>query len=153
MNLLDAAFNVVHDYKGGACSLAPRIGKNATTLAHELKGTGTAKLGLMDAQKITHATEDLRILQAWAEDAGQMLVPLPDVALVADDECMLALAKTAAAFGETVREVSMGLGDGKITDNELADIELRCGVLIANLHSLRTLLAQRNALLHARAPA
>ena len=36
--------------------------KNPTTFSHELNGTGIAKLGLLDAEKITQLTGDLRIV-------------------------------------------------------------------------------------------
>lgn len=143
MNLLDASYNVVHDYPGGSNSLAPRMGKSATTLSHEVTSTGTAKLGLLDAAKITHLTGDLRILQAFAANAGQMLVPLPNVAPASDD-CMLRLADTAREFGEMCAEVAGNLADGAITDNELARIDKECGELIASIHTLRESLEARN---------
>lgn len=145
MHLRDVAYNVVHDYPGGSVSLAPRLGKSATTLAHELNGTGIAKLGLMDAEKITHLARDLRILEAFATNCGQMLVPLPESVSVADDDCMLRLADTAREFGELCKEVATDLADGSISDNELARIDRECGQLIASLHALRESLARRNA--------
>lgn len=145
MNLRDVAFVVVHDYPGGAVSLAPRMGKNATTLAHEVNGTGTAKLGLETAELITHFAQDLRILEAWATKAGQMLVPLPTKYLDSNDDCMQRMGDTAREFGELCTEVSKDLGDGQISDNELARIDRECGELIASLHALRESLARRNA--------
>jgi hypothetical protein len=145
MHLRDVAYNVVHDYPGGAASLAPRLAKNATTLCHELSGTGVAKLGLLDAEKITHLAGDLRILEAFATNCGQMLVPLPESIGVADDDCMLRLADTAREFGELCKEVAGDLADGSISDNELSRIDRECGHLIASLHALRESLARRNA--------
>lgn len=151
MHLRDVAYNVVHDYPGGAASLAPRLGKNATTLAHELNGTGVAKLGLMDAEKITHLAGDLRILEAFATNCGQMLIPLPEALQVGHDEdCMLRLADTAREFGELCKEVAGDLADGSISDNELVRIDRECGELIASLHALRKSLARRNAEGHER---
>ncbi|MES2685526.1 MAG: phage regulatory CII family protein [Pseudomonadota bacterium] len=144
MNLRDAAYNVVHDYPGGSESLAPRVGKNATTLSHEVNGTGGAKLGLETAEKITQLSGDLRILQAFALNCGQMLLPLPGVEHTQQDDCMLKLAGTAHDFGKLCTEVAGDLADGKITDNELARIDHECGRLIASLHSMRQALAQRN---------
>jgi hypothetical protein len=144
MNILDAAYNVVHDYPGGSQSLAPRMGKSATTLSHEVAAIGTAKLGLLDAAKITHLTNDLRILAAFAANAGQMLVPLPNAAPMSDD-CMLRLADTAKEFGELCREVAGDLVDGEISDNELGRIDRACGELIASVHAMREALARRNA--------
>lgn len=143
MHLRDVAFNVVHDYAGGAVSLAPRIGRNHTTLCHELNGTGTAKLGLLDAEKITLLTGDMRILQAFASNCGQMLVPLPSVA--SGDNAMVRLAASAKEFGDLVAEVSTDLADGRISDNELARIDRETGELIASVHALREALAKRNA--------
>ena len=145
MHLRDVAYNVVQDYPGGAASLAPRIGKNATTLCHELNGTGVAKLGLLDAEKITHLAGDMRILEAFATNCGQMLVPLPESVSVADDDCMLRLGDTAREFGDLCKEVAGDLADGRINDNELARIDRECGELIASLHALRESLARRNA--------
>lgn len=144
MNLLDAAYNVVHDYPGGAQSLAPRMGKSPTTLAHEVSATGAAKLGLLDAAKITHLTGDLRVLEAFAGNVGQMLVPLPFLVAVGSDDCMLALADTAKEFGELCREVAADLADGVISDNELKRIDKEMGLLIATVHALREALAARN---------
>ena len=145
MHLRDVAYLVVHDYPGGAPSLAPRLGKNATTLAHELNGTGVAKLGLMDAEKITQLTRDLRIVEAFALNCGQMLVPLPEALVDASEDCMVRLADTAREFGDLCREVATDLSDSVITDNELARIDAECGKLIASLHTLRESLARRNA--------
>lgn len=145
MHLRDVAFNVVHDSPGGAVSLAPRLGKSHTSLAHELNGTGIAKLGLLDAEKITMLTGDLRILVAFAANCGQMLVPLPNANAMLGDDCMLRLADTAHEFGELCREVGGDLADGKISDNELGRIDKECSQLMASLHALRESLARRNA--------
>ena len=144
MDLRDVAANVVHDYPGGAPSLAPRIGKNATTLAHELNGTGAAKLGLLDAEKITLRTGDMRILEAFALNCGQMLVPLPAAFDADADDCMARLATTAREFGDLCTEVATDLVDGAISDNELARIDRECGELMASLRTLREALARRN---------
>lgn len=149
-NLLDAAYHAVHDYPGGAPVLAIRMKKNYTTLCHELTSTGTAKLGLLDAQKITDLTGDISILQAWATSAGQMLVPLPSVAAQQGDDCMQRLATTAREFGDLVAEVSGDLADGSVSDNELGRIERECGELIVALHGLMASITQRN---HAGKPA
>ena len=105
MSLQDAYFNVIHDSPGGAASLAPRLGKSSTTLCHEATRTGFAKAGLLDAEKITLLTGDLRILEAFANNCGQMLVPLPTATVLLDDDCMLRLADTAREFGELCKEI------------------------------------------------
>ena len=76
MNALDAAFSLVHDQPGGAGPLSVRMGKAQGTLAQELRGYGTAKLGLLDAVKISALTGDLRILNAFSEAMGCTVLPL-----------------------------------------------------------------------------
>ena len=142
MNLLDAAYNLVHDYAGGASSLAPRLGKSSTYLSAEVSATGTAKLGLLDADKLTGLTGDLRILRAFALNHGQMLVPLPDAVVLGDDDCMLRLADTAREFGDLCKEVAGDLVDGRISINELKRIDRECGELIASVHALHESVAR-----------
>ena len=144
MNLLDAAYNVVHDYPGGSHSLAPRMGKSATTLSHEVAADGTAKLGLLDAAKITTLSGDLRILEAFATNCGQMLVPLPSAVDLQADDCMTRMAATVKEFGDLCTEVAADLQDATISDNELARVDRECGELIAAVHAMRMALARRN---------
>ena len=144
MNTLDAAYNLVHDHPGGSDSLAPRVGKNATTLSHEVSGTGMAKLGLLTAEKLTQRTGDLRILASFAGNCGQMIVPLPCVGDVEGDACMARLADVIEEFGKLCRETAVDLADGKINDNELGRIDGEIGQVIAKLHAMRESLAARN---------
>lgn len=144
MDILDAAYNVVHDYPGGPDSLGPRVGKNPVTLSHEVRQTGGAKLGLHTAEKLTQRTGDLRILQAFAANCGQMLVALPVLPEGVADDCMERLAVSAREFGELCTEVATDLADGVISDNELARIEKASGELVASVHALGVALAKRN---------
>ncbi len=145
MDLRDVAANIVHDYPGGAASLAPRIGKNATTLAHEVHGTGSAKLGLLDAEKITLRTGDMRILEAYALNCGYLLVALPVAGVDATpDDCMAHLTHAVREFGDVCAVMSSELGTGSISDNKLALIDRECGELIAAVRALRTAVASRN---------
>jgi hypothetical protein len=98
---------------------------------------------LLDAAKITHLTGDLRILQVFAGNCGQMLVPLPATNASSDD-CMVLLANMAAEFGELVTEVSLDLADGSISDNDLERIDRESGDLISAVHAMRVALAARN---------
>jgi hypothetical protein len=118
----DAAYNVVHDYPGGAVSLAPRLGKSSTSLSHEVNGTGTAKLGLEDAVKITSLSGDRRILNAFAAECECMVLPLPNADDV-DSDVMRQVAILAQNFSELISGTLDANADGKITGNELATIE------------------------------
>lgn len=143
MSLLDEAYHLVHDHPGGAAALAARLKKSHGTLCHELTATGSAKLGLMDAKKLSDFTGDLRILQAWAVEAGQMLVPLPTGGSDAD-ECLARLSGAAKEFSDLVAEVSLTMSDGKVSDNELERVRREASELFARVHSLLGALEQRN---------
>lgn len=143
MSLLDAAYDVVHEYPGGAAALAVRLKKSPTTLCHELTSTGSAKLGLLDAKKISDFSGDLRILQAWAGEAGQMLVPLPGLDN-GTDECLARLSGAAKEFSDLVAEVSISMADGAVSDNELTRIRREAAELFAKVHSLLGAVEQRN---------
>lgn len=120
--VLDAAHHLVQAYPGGAEALGPRMGKNATTLRHEVNRTGQAKLGLADAVSMSVLAPDLRILNAFAAECGCVVLPAP-AALAGGGAAMHRVAALAKEFGELVGEVTQAMADGRITANELAAIE------------------------------
>lgn len=136
MNVLDAAYNVVHDQPGGASPLSVRLGKGQHVLGAELAGRGSAKLGLVDSVKISQMTGDLRILFAFAEECGQLCVPLPQVVDVGGGDVLRALAEASREFAELCTEVCSSMTDGRISDNELDRFERERGELMAGLHCL-----------------
>lgn len=140
MNLRDAAYNLVHDYPGGASSLAPRLGKNSTYLSAEVGHKGTAKLGLLDACKLTNLTGDLRILNAFAAESSCMVIPLPTV----DSGCNTfeQMAKTAKKFGEFFSSAVDAVSDSQVTANELAHVDRELAEMIVVAQALRTALSK-----------
>ena len=146
MNVLDALYNTVHDFDGGAEALAPRIGKRGTSLCHEVRPpTGSsAKAGLLDAVKIMGITRDHRVLHAMNAQLGFMAVPLPD-APYSGAGTLYHLADVAKEFAEVMQVVSAGTADGKISDNELASLQRQWSELIAAGQGLLSDYAVRNA--------
>lgn len=136
MNVIDAAYNVVHDYPGGADSLGPRVGKSGTTLSHEVSRTGTAKLGLETAVAVTALSRDHRILEAFAAQCGRFTLPLPE-ALQEGGDCVLSrLGDLLREQSHVVREVTMASADGVYTPNERKKIATEVGQLIATATQL-----------------
>ena len=134
MNVMDAAYNVVHDAPGGSDSLAPRLGKASVTLSHEVARVGTAKLGLDTAVKVSLLTGDFRILDAFALQCGRMTVPLPDADGVPAGDCLMArLGELLGESSDVVREATHALLDGCISGNDLARIERECGQLVRSV--------------------
>lgn len=131
MDIITAACNVAEDYLGGARQLGLDIDRNPTTFSHELNETGSAKLGLRTAVKMSKRAKDLRILNVFAGELGQMCVPLPDSLAVDGDLTMQDLAKVAKEFGDVVHEVSAAAADGDVSANELQRVERQWGELVA----------------------
>jgi len=144
MNILDAAYHVVHDYPGGAPSLGPRMGKNHHTLNHEVAGDGTAKFGLVDAVKASQLTRDYRILHAFAEECGHMCIPLPASTEEATSNLLADLARSSERFAALCNEVCIGAADGVISDNEKTRIQRARAELISDLAKLGQSVNQLN---------
>lgn len=128
--VLDAAFNLVHDHPGGAASLGPRLGKNPATLCHEVTAHGTAKLGIETAVKLSLLTGDMRILNAFADQCGCMVIPVPGADALGE-EVMQRVGAAAKEFGEFVSEVAQDAGDGDVSLNEMRRIEKEWGDLLS----------------------
>lgn len=147
--LRDQAYNLARAYEGGIEALALRMKRNPTTLGHELRGQGTAKLGLEDAAALTAFSKDLRILEAWNAEHGLVVIRMPDVPSGPVGGCLDKLSATAKEFSELVTEVASDMSDGRISDNELQRIEREASELLASVHTLlgsaRALNAQERA--------
>lgn len=145
MSVMDAAYNVGADYKdGGAAGLARRCGENPNHFSASLSQTGTAKLGLQTAVKMTVLSGDLRILQAYADACGQMVVPLPEALDIGTDDCIQRLGDAAAEFGKVAAETCSALADGKVSANELARFRRLRGSLANALIQLDVALAAKH---------
>lgn len=121
MSPLDAAYNAVHDYPdGGAPAIARRLGKSPTTLCHELTATGSAKLGLVDAVKISQLTRSTAIAQAFCAQLGGVYLPAVPTEVQGD---LAVLGNSIREFGEFASNFSQALTDGLVTHNELRSME------------------------------
>ena len=141
MYLLDSAFNLVNDYPGGAASLAPRmtvrdkvsgqeIKKSASTLAHEVRAQGTAKLGWLDLVKMVDLSNDDGPLLAWARHRRLGVYPLPE-GFDPDSGTGQTLAQLLNSLSALVASVTAADADGVITANELIDADRKFGELSA----------------------
>ena len=144
MNVLDAAFNVVHDQPGGAGAMALRMGKRPSTLSHELRHEGFAKLGLVDAVKISQLSNDRRILSAFASECECMVLQLPSAG--DETDVMHSVAEMAADFSALVAHTISADADKRITKNELDGITRAFADLVASgQHLIGQLQARHDA--------
>lgn len=130
MDVMSAAFNLVHNYPGGAVALAPVLGKNPATLSHEVSPHyPTAKFGLEDAVKLSVWSGDRSIASAFASQVGGMLIPPPDVRV--DCTSFTAISRMAQEFSDLVQAVSTAVEDGKVSSNELERVQREAAQLVS----------------------
>jgi hypothetical protein len=150
MSIIESFYNLAHKFPGGARALALLMGKNPTTLSHELTGTGTAKLGLVDAIAMVKAAREQELphalvpIHALCRELGGMFVQLPQ-GVDAGDDTLRHLANVAAELGDVAREVDERTRDGDVSDNDLRAIEPQALEVVAAIDRLMSNLRARNA--------
>lgn len=145
MSVSDAAYNVVHDYPGGAAALQLRMGKS--NLSGEVNpNVKTAKLGIEDAVALQILANDYRILYAMAADCRHFLpVPMPDGLEQSDEQCIKTVSELVKESADVVTATVESLADGEISDNDLARFDRECGELMVKVQQLRQQLATKHA--------
>lgn len=124
MNSIDAAYAVVHDYPGGSESLGPRVGISPAVLRNKVNpNNDTHHLTFAEARKIADMTGDFRMLQAWAHEAGFLLVKAPTGSA---DSCDMAVLEQVVglgvANGQFMQTIHAALADGRVDQDELKRI-------------------------------
>lgn len=138
MNVLDAASHTVHDYPGGAASLAPRLGMAQAVLNSKVNpNTSTHHLRLDESVKLMSITGDYRIHHAIAHAIGHVSIPMPK-AMEHQDEVQVSLFDRILDLGKTkgqvCSELMTALGDSRICLNDVKQIkaaiyEMQCDLV------------------------
>lgn len=129
MNVTDAAYDTVHEYRGGSEALAPRMGMSAATLRGKVNpNTDRNLLSLQEADTLMARTGDFRILHALAATHGFVLdrVDSPK-----SGSMISALLTAAHAKGDLSQLVAEAIADGKVTPNEADEIGRACASVMA----------------------
>lgn len=124
MNIQDAAHKTVKEYPGGSESLAPRLGMSAAVLRNKVNpNTATHHLTLAEADELMSVTDDFRILHALAATHGFVLqrADAPE-----SGSLIQGMLAAAAGQGDLAHIVAQAMEDGRITPNEVAQIEKAC---------------------------
>lgn len=124
MNSIDAAYSTVHDYPGGSESLGPRVGISPAVLRNKVNpNNDTHHLTFAEARRISDMTGDFRMLQAWAHEAGFLLVKAPTGSA---DSCDMAVLEQVVglgvANGQFMQTIHAALADGRVDQDELKRI-------------------------------
>lgn len=127
MNSDLAAYNTVHEHKGGSETLGPLVGVSPAVLRNKVNVNNTTHhLTFAEARRITDMTGDFRMLKAWAHESGFLLVKAPDTCTT---ECDMSVLEKMAGFmvacGSFGQEIHASLADGKVTKDEIEKVEGR----------------------------
>lgn len=138
LSVLDAAYHTVHNYPGGSEALGLRMSpaKSGTTLSQEVRPPVgcTAKLGINTAAQIIDLSGDYTIAHAFCARVGGMFVPLPQVDGT-NTKVLPAVSRLAAEFGQLVAQVTDVADDGRVSLNELRQVERKATELMVALQS------------------
>lgn len=134
-------------------SLAAHMGKRSDTLRKELTGVKGYKWGVDDEELLimlclaAGVADPLAPLTAGAINASALLIPLPrDDSGGTTYKC---LAEAANEFGGFMSSAADAIADGKVTANELRNVEREFAELVAKGQSC---IAQMSALYEAGKP-
>ncbi len=126
MSTRDALHALVHDYPGGASSLAPRVGLAASTLRCMANpSVESHDWPLKRVEQVMALTGDLRPLHALASEFGGVFVPLAAAAEQDADVLLGQLAELGREFGEVCTALQSAMADGRITHRELRALKDR----------------------------
>jgi hypothetical protein len=125
MNVTDAAYHTVHDYPGGADSLAPRAGISSGQMLRNKVNPNQEghHLSLAEAGRIVGITQDRRIPDAFAGLVGCLLINVAEFNGVSDMALLETYTKLMKELGDFSKEFHKALSDGRITSKEIAKLE------------------------------
>lgn len=144
MNIVDAAYNTVHDFPGGANALAPRMGiKSPAVLNSKVNpNTDTHHLTLSEASKMMAITNDYRVLQSLNAEHGKVAIDLPQIPECCDAALTELILNMGIGGGDIQAVFKEMMLDGRITRGEAMDMS-------KVIHKLHLVLAQLDAQVHA----
>ncbi|MBC3436079.1 hypothetical protein HU735_11715 [Pseudomonas sp. BW16M2] len=121
-----ALYHSVRDYPGGAAAIAATTGRNATTLQHKLSPTHpTHTVNVQEFSEILELTKDPRILDSvhalvgdtiWQELSDAYTHDIPETLTMGLADFFRQVANLSETWARSI-------GDGKVDDQELAEIQ------------------------------
>ena len=140
MNILDAAYHTVRQFKGGAAALAVRMGMRSVAVLNSKvnQNTETHHLTLMEASSIMAITGDYRILQALCAEHGKVAINLPNIPECRDTELTDLVLSVGMGGGDICALFKEMMADGRITRGEAIDMS-------KVIHAMHEVLAELEA--------
>lgn len=123
-----ALYHAARDYPGGAAAIAATTGRNPTTLQHKLSPTHpTHTINVQEFGEILELTKDRRILDAVHALVGDTI--WQDISEAYTGEMPETLTAGIASYFRQVADLAdtwaKSIGDGQVSNSELAEIRLQ----------------------------
>lgn len=123
-----ALYHAAREYPGGAAAIAATTGRSPSTLQHKLSPTHPSHvINIQEFSEILELTRDRRILDAVHALVGDTI--WQEISEAYTDDMPETLTSGIAMFFHQVADLSetwaRHIGDGKVTDNELAEIRFQ----------------------------
>lgn len=123
MNVQDAFYHTVHDYKGGTAELANRMGMSGAILLNKADPNKEHNKPLLkDADMVMGLTGDFRILDAMAAAHGRVVIKAPEPGESCDAAILELMAHSWKSHGDVGMNVHEVLADGKVTPQEIPKV-------------------------------
>lgn len=132
-----AAYDLVHDYPGGAKRMAAKVNMNAGTLQHKVNPSmETHHLTLKESVSLMFVSRDFRLLHAICHELGHACLCAGEYKDMADAEFLNHFSHAVSEFGEMAAAINKALDDGKITPAEIRAVRKETLEAIAALASI-----------------
>lgn len=138
MNVIDAAHRTVHNPKhGGSSAIAARMGMSSNVLNSKVNPqTDTHHLRLDEALTIMEFTGDHSIIQAMAHRLDGVYCEVNSEP--SKDDLIMTALSASACQGDVMAEMHKALEDGRISCNELKNLEQKIQTAMSSLQSLNS---------------
>lgn len=123
MNVRDAFHITVHDYPGGAESLAPRMGMSAGVLRNKANPNClTNQPTLVDADRLIAVTGNTTLLHVLCANHSHVAVPVDSSAPACDTAVLEIIAQVWSAQGDVGKAVEEALADHRVEPHEVRQV-------------------------------
>ncbi|RJF99047.1 hypothetical protein D3871_11385 [Noviherbaspirillum saxi] len=123
MNVQDAFYHTVHDYKGGTAELAGRLDMSQAILLNKADPNKEHNKPLLkDADRVMGLTADYRILHALAENHGHVCFKVDRDTHASDLAILELVTKVWQSNGDVGTAVHNALADGRVDHKEIAQV-------------------------------
>lgn len=138
MSVADAVYRTVQKYKGGAESLAPRMGTTANVLRNKVNpNNDTHHLRLDEAVEMMALSGDAQILHAMADELGYVVVPAVGLDEFNNTELMIEFNRLYQGLGQFSARINGSLeDDGMISSKEGSSLHMDALILTSQVHAV-----------------